>query len=160
MAMNRVMKHEGVICRSTRRKPMIRKLTVTALATLVFGMLTCPAMAQTPSVTITAGTSQVYPGDDVKFKASLSSAPGHAVLVRVKWAGYDRYWWLQPNFQFSFPCNLTNKGSHTITIETANDTTNEATCESSAGNTSCAGSTNYPTAYNVGSPGSATSTCN
>ncbi len=140
---------------------MIRQLTMAALATLVFGMLTYPAMAQTtPSATITANTSQVFPGDDVKFKASLSPDPGHAVLVLVRWAGYDRYWWLQPDFHFSFPCNLTNKGSHTITIQTSNDNTNEATCNATSGNSACSNAPPYPTAYNIGSPSSATSTCN
>ncbi len=144
---------------------MIRQLTMAVLATLVFGMLASPALAQqtTPSVSIavsTEGSSQVYPGEDVKFTASLSPSPGHAVLVLVRWAGYDRYWWLQPKFEFSFPCNLANRGSHTITIQTSNGNTNQATCESTAGNTSCAGTDPYPTAYEIGSPSSATATCN
>ncbi len=139
---------------------MIRQLTMAALASLVFGMLTYPSMAQAPpSATIAAGTLQYYPGEDVKFKASLSSSPGHAVVIVVKWAGYDRYWRLQPNFEFSFPCNLVNRGSHTITIQTSNDNTNAATCTASNNNgTDCAAP--YPTAYEVGSPSSATATCN
>ena len=139
---------------------MIRQLTMAALATLVFGMPASPALAQqtTPSVSITTGTSQAYPGDDVKFTASLGSSPGHAVVILVRWKGYDRYWRLQPNFHFSFPCNLANKGQHTITIQTSNDNTNEAT--NTAYNGGTAGTGPYPTAYNVGSPSSATATCN
>ena len=138
---------------------MIRQLAMAASATLVFGMLTYPALAQTPpSATITAGTSQYYSGEDVKFTASLSSSPGHAVVILVRWKGYDRYWRLQPKFEFSFPCNLANRDSHTITIQTSNDNTNEATCTASNSGTAC--SAPYPTAYSVGSPSSATATCN
>ena len=135
---------------------MIRQLT---MAALVFGMLTYPALAQTPpSATITAGTSQYYSGEDVIFTASLSSSPGHAVVILVRWAGYDRYWRLQPKFEFSFPCNSVNRGSHTITIQTSNDNTNQATYTASTGGN--AGSPPYPSAYSVGSPSSATATCN
>ncbi len=139
---------------------MIRWLT---LAALVLGMLTYPSLAQTPpSVSIavsTDGSSQVYPGEDAKFTASLSSSPGHAVVILVRWKGYDRYWRLQPSFHFSFPCNLTNKGRHTITIQTSNDDTNEATYSASLGGGE-AGPGPYPTAYEIGSPSSATATCN
>ena len=139
---------------------MIRQLTMAALAILVFGMPASPALAQqtTPSATIAAGTSQYYSGEDVKFTASLSPGPGHAVVILVRWKGYDRYWRLQPKFEFSFPCNLANRGSHTITIQTSNDNTNEAT--NAAYNGGTAGPGPYPTAYNVGSPNSATATCN
>ncbi len=126
---------------------------------LVFGMLASPALAQTPPIaTITAGTSQYYSGEDVKFTASLNSSPGHAVVIFVKWQDYDRYWRLQPKFEFSFPCNATNSGSHTITIQTSNNHTDEATHAASADGD--AGSPPYPTAYSVGSPDAATATCN
>ena len=138
---------------------MIRQLTMAVLATLVFGMLTYPALAQTPpSATITAATSQYYSGENVKFTASLSSSPGHAVVILVRWRGYDRYWRLQPKFEFSFPCNLANRGSHTITIQTSNTNSDEATCAAANNGTAC--SAPYPTAYSVGSPNSATATCN
>ena len=131
-----------------RRKPTIRKLAMRTMAALVFGTLTYPALAQTvPSASITTNSSQVFSGDDVKFKASFSSNPGQSVVIRVNWAGYDRYWRLQPNFEFSFPCNLTNNGSHTITIQPPNEITKQA-------NNTSAG------AYSVGSPSSATATCN
>ncbi len=138
---------------------MMRQRTMAVLATLVLGMLIGPALAQTPSATITApGTSQYNSGEDVKFTASLSESPGHAVVIVVRWKGYDRYWRLQPGFEFSFPCNLANRGSHTITIQTSNTNTDEATCTASNNGTAC--SAPYSTAYEVGSPSSATATCN
>ena len=146
------------------RSSMMRQLTMAALATLlVLGMLIGPALAHDtpPSVSIAAGTSQYYSNQDVKFTASLTSSSSnhaHAVVILVRWKGFDRYWRLQPNFEFSFPCNLANRGQHTITIQTPNDNTNEATCTAENNGTAC--SAPYPTAYSVGSPNSATATCN
>ena len=139
--------------------PMQRRLTGVALTTLLFGMLTHPALAQSPpSAAIEAVSSQVNQGEDVEFKAYLSLTPSHAVVIRVRWAGHDRYWRLQPDFDFSFPCDAVNQGQHTITIETADTVANQAT--QGAANNGNAGSGPYPTAYSVGSPSSATATCN
>ena len=119
----------------------------------------------TPSATITAAASTVDRGNDVKFKATLSRDLAHSVLVLVNWEApgittNPRYWWVNNSgFEFSFPCNLASKGMHKITIQTATDDTNTATYNA---HLSQSGSslTNIPTAYNVGSPSSATSTCN
>ena len=118
-----------------------------------------------PSVTITAANVTVASGEDVKFKAALSRDVAHSVLVLVNWTApgittNPRYWWVNNSgFEFSFPCNLANQGAHTIAIQTSNDNTDERTLYS---HTSQGGSSinPTPTAYNVGSPGSATSTCN
>ena len=137
---------------------MTRRLTLAALAALVSAMLTYPVFAQTPpSAAIEADSTQVNQGEDVKFTAYLSSTPSHAVVIRVRWAGYDRYWRLQPDFKFSFPCNATNRGQHTITVETADTSANQATQQ--AANNGVDPGSPYPTAYSVGSPSSATATC-
>ena len=118
----------------------------------------------TPNATITAEFVAVDPGEDVIFNAKVSGNLNHTVLVRVNWAGHDRYWWVgsgynDEGFEFSFPCNLATKGSHTIAIPDSDTTTDEATQNS---HESQGGSiiNPAPTAYNVGSLGSATSTCN
>ena len=131
-----------------------------AMAALACGILAGSAMAQSPpNATIATTTSQVQVGDDVKFKATISTDPGYAVAIRVDWAGYDRYWWVNPSqgFEFSFPCNSTNKGEHKITIKSSNSVT-ESVTENAA---NLAGFNNYiGPAYNIGTPSSATATCN
>ena len=136
---------------------MTRRLTMAALATLASATLTCPALAQTPlSAAIEVDSAQVNQGGSVKFKAYLSSTPSHAVVIRVRWAGSDRYWRLQPDFDFSFPCNAVNSGQHTITIETADTVADQATQDAAT----AVGSSFQSPAYTVGSPSSATATCN
>ena len=118
-----------------------------------------------PSATITAASGAVDRGSDVKFTASLSEDLAHAVLVLVNWTApgittNPRYWWVNnSDFKFSFPCKLSNRGQHTITIQTATDDTNTATYNAHLSQNGSS-LTNIPTAYNVGSPSSATSTCN
>ena len=118
-----------------------------------------------PSVTITAANATVASGEDVKFKAALSRNVAHSVLVLVNWTApgittNPRYWWVNNSgFEFSFPCNLANRGEHTITIQTATDDTNTATYNAHLSQNGSS-LTTIPTAYNVGSPSSATSTCN
>ena len=145
------------------------KLNLTGVVALLVCLFVNSAVADhdvtTPSATITRANSTVQRGSDVKFTASLSEDLAHSVLVLVNWTApgittNPRYWWVNNSgFEFSFPCNLANSGSHTIAIQTSNDTTDERTLYS---HTSQGGSTinPTPTAYNVGSPGSATSTCN
>ena len=118
-----------------------------------------------PSVTIKAANATVASVEDVKFKAALSRDVAHSVLVLVNWTApgittNPRYWWVNNSgFEFSFPCNLANQGAHTIAIQASNDNTDERTLYS---HTSQGGSSinPTPTAYSVGSPDSATSTCN
>ena len=150
------------------------KLNLTSAVALLVCLFVNSAGADhdvtTPSATIKAAASPVDRGDDVKFKAVLSRDLAHAVLVLVNWTApgitaNPRYWWVNNSgFEFSFPCNLANQGVHTITIQTSNDNTDEATRNShnsSPGNSSAINSTPYPMAYNVGSTSSsATSTCN
>ena len=121
---------------------MLRRVTLAALAG---GMLACPALAQTPpTANIAAVKTQVDAGDDVQFTVTLDPSPTGATLVRARWGGHDRYWWLQPRFVFSFPCNATNRGRQTVTLMAPDETTNGS---------------GSPTTYTVGSPPSATATC-
>ena len=120
----------------------------------------------TPSATITPpANSTVQRGSDVKFTASLSEDLAHSVLVLVNWTApgittNPRYWWVNnSDFKFSFPCNLANRGQHTITIQETNSDTNTATYNAHLSQSGTS-SSSIPTAYNVGSPSSATSTCN
>ena len=139
------------------------------VVTLLFCLFVNSAVADhdvtTPNATITVAASTVDRGNDVKFKATLSRDLAHSVLVLVNWEApgittNPRYWWVNNSgFEFSFPCNLTNRGQHKITIQTANADTNEATYNS---HLIQSGSSlpSFPTAYTIGSPSSATSTCN
>ena len=145
------------------------KLNLTGAVALLVCLFVNSAVADhdvtTPSATITAAASMVYPGNDVKFTAALSEDKAHAVLVLVNWTApgittNPRYWWVNnSDFKFAFPCNLANRGEHTITIQTATDDTNTATYNAHLSQNGSS-LTTIPTAYNVGSPSSATSTCN
>ncbi len=135
---------------------MLRLLVIVVLVMGVTGL----AVAQSsPNVSVTAATSQVQSGNNVKFNFALSSNPGYKVYFKFKWKDneYIASATYSQGYAYSFPCNSLNKGAHTVTILASGSQTNEST--SNAADNAGVTYLGNP-AYNIGSPNSATSTCN